>query len=213
MERKPMLIEIDESDSLVNSIPLPPCRGCTMVKNEWPGEGYTHEGETSSCQRGAEGTSCMCVAVGKPGLPRPGQKLTRAEPRPGVQHRLQIFQAFQIGLTPEQSNRNFFAPLVTAFDRLMEVGRVVALFLEYFHARIKPLVGIVLVVGDARTENIHQREAFVLNGTLEHFYHVFLLAAEGALHVIGTANDCHRDLIDWVFYASFWPALGFHSIH
>src|SRR5213592_617142 len=59
MERKPMLIEIDESDSLVNSIPLPACPGCTMVKNEWPGEGYTHEGETYCCQGCAEGTGCM----------------------------------------------------------------------------------------------------------------------------------------------------------
>src|SRR5438876_11105506 len=85
MERKPMLIEIDESDSLVNSIPLPACPGCTMVKNEWPGEGYTHEGETYCCQGCAEGTGCMCVAVGKPGFSRQGQKLTRAEPRPGEQ--------------------------------------------------------------------------------------------------------------------------------
>ena len=77
--------EIDESDSLVNSIPLPGCPGCTMVKNEWPGEGYTHDGETYCCQGCAEGTGCICVAVGKAGFSRQGQKLTRAEPRPGEQ--------------------------------------------------------------------------------------------------------------------------------
>ena len=80
-----MPIEIDESDSLVNSIPVPACPGCRMVKNEWPGEGYTHDGETYCCQGCAEGTGCMCVSVGKPGLSRQGQKLTRAEPRPGEQ--------------------------------------------------------------------------------------------------------------------------------
>src|SRR6266481_3866829 len=69
MDGKLMLIEIDESDSLVNSIPLPACPGCTMVKNEWPGEG----------------TGCICVAVETPGFSRRGQKLTRAEPRPGEQ--------------------------------------------------------------------------------------------------------------------------------
>jgi hypothetical protein len=72
-----------------------------------------------------------------------------------VQHRLQIFQAFQVGAAPEQSNGNFFAPLITALDRLVEVARVMALFLQNLHARIKPLIGVVLVVSDAGTENVH----------------------------------------------------------
>ena len=33
----------------------------------------------------AEGTGCMCLAVGKRGFSRRGQRLTRAEPRPGEQ--------------------------------------------------------------------------------------------------------------------------------
>jgi len=85
VDRKLMLIEIDESDSLVNSIPLPACPGCRMVKNEWPGEGYTHDGETYCCQGCAEGTGCICVAVETAGFSRQGQKLTRAAPRPGEQ--------------------------------------------------------------------------------------------------------------------------------
>jgi hypothetical protein len=85
MDRKLMGTEIDESDSSVNSIPVPACPGCRMVKNEWPGEGYTHEGETYCCQGCAEGTGCICVAVETPGFSRKGQKLTRAEPRPGEQ--------------------------------------------------------------------------------------------------------------------------------
>jgi len=80
-----MLTEINESDSLVNSIPLPACPGCRMIKNEWPGEGYTHDGETYCCQGCAEGTGCTCVAVGTTGFSRQGQKVTRAEPRPGEQ--------------------------------------------------------------------------------------------------------------------------------
>ena len=75
----------DESDSLVNSIPLPACPGCRMAKNEWPGEGYTHDGQTYCCQGCAEDTGCICVAVETPGFSRVGQKLTRAEPRPGEQ--------------------------------------------------------------------------------------------------------------------------------
>jgi hypothetical protein len=84
-DRKPMLIEIDENDSLVNSIPMPACPGCGMIKNEWPGEGYTHDGETYCCQGCAEGTGCMCLAVETRGFSRRGQRLTRAEPRPGEQ--------------------------------------------------------------------------------------------------------------------------------
>jgi hypothetical protein len=63
----------------------PACPGCGMLKNDWPGEGYTHDGETYCCQGCAEGTGCVCLAVGKPGFSRQGQKLTRAEPRPGEQ--------------------------------------------------------------------------------------------------------------------------------
>src|SRR4029077_3474308 len=129
-----------------------------------------------------------------------------------MQHRFQLFQGWQIGPTPQQSDGNFFAPLITALDRLVEIGRVMALFFENFHARIKPLVGVVLVVSDARTENVHEREALVLNGALEHFDHVFLFAAESARHISGTANDCHRDRINRVLNASVWRTLGLHSL-
>ena len=63
----------------------PACPGCGMPKNEWPGEGYTHEGETFCCQGCAEGTGCTCATVAKAGFSREGQKGTRAEPRPGEQ--------------------------------------------------------------------------------------------------------------------------------
>src|ERR1700733_9354951 len=44
------------------------CPGCGMPKNKWPGEGYSHEGQTFCCQGCAEGTGCTCVAVSKPGF-------------------------------------------------------------------------------------------------------------------------------------------------
>jgi hypothetical protein len=85
MRQESILIEIYESDSLVSAIPMPACPGCRMVKNEWPGEGYTHDGETYCCQGCAEDTGCMCIAVGIRGFSRRGQRLTRAEPRLGEQ--------------------------------------------------------------------------------------------------------------------------------
>jgi hypothetical protein len=66
----------------------------------------------------------------------------------GVQHRLQIFQRRQVGPTPEQSDGNFFAPLITALDCLGEIGRVVPLFLQNLYSRIKPptiAIGIGLI--------------------------------------------------------------------
>src|SRR5438270_2703364 len=80
-----LTIEDPQSRVFRKSIPQPTCPGCRMIKNAWPGEGYTHDGETYCCQGCAEGTGCMCVAVEKTGFSRQGQKLTRAEPRPGEQ--------------------------------------------------------------------------------------------------------------------------------
>jgi len=56
-----------------------------MIKNDWPGEGYTHKGQTYCCQGCAERTGCICDVVETPGFSREGQKATRAEPRPGKQ--------------------------------------------------------------------------------------------------------------------------------
>ena len=80
-----MKTEKKRSGRLRKSTPVPACPGCKMIKNEWPGEGYTHDGETYCCQGCAEGTGCTCITVGKPGFSRQGQKLTKAEPRPGEQ--------------------------------------------------------------------------------------------------------------------------------
>jgi hypothetical protein len=63
----------------------PACPGCAMIKNQWPGEGYSHEGESYCCQGCAEGTGCICSNVAEPGFSREGQLLTQAEKRPGEQ--------------------------------------------------------------------------------------------------------------------------------
>src|SRR5436190_23708525 len=67
------------------AVPQPACPGCGMIKNQWPGEGYTHDGETFCCQGCAEGTGCTCAAAAEPGFSREGQTRTRAIPRSGEQ--------------------------------------------------------------------------------------------------------------------------------
>ena len=66
--------------------PGPACPGCSMIKNQWPGEGYTHEGETYCCQGCAEGGECRCKSVRSAGFSTEGQKATAAQPRPGLQY-------------------------------------------------------------------------------------------------------------------------------
>ena len=56
-----------------------------MVKNEWPGEGYTFQGQSYCCQGCAEGTGCTCKKVSAPGFSQEGQAATEAKPRPGKQ--------------------------------------------------------------------------------------------------------------------------------
>src|SRR5580704_2855094 len=63
----------------------PACPGCAMLKNDWPGEGYSHEGQSYCCQGCAEGTGCTCVTVAEAGFSLEGQKLTQAAARPGEQ--------------------------------------------------------------------------------------------------------------------------------
>ncbi len=63
----------------------PKCPGCGMNKNSWPGEGYTHEGQTYCCQGCAEGTGCTCQKAAEPGFSREGQVVTKAKPRAGEQ--------------------------------------------------------------------------------------------------------------------------------
>jgi hypothetical protein len=63
----------------------PACPGCAKIKNEWPGEGYSQEGESYCCQGCAEGTGCICGKVAEAGFSLEGQLLTQAEKRPGEQ--------------------------------------------------------------------------------------------------------------------------------
>jgi hypothetical protein len=61
------------------------CPACGMARASWPDEGYVRAGVEFCCQGCAEGTGCTCVGVGRPGFSREGQKITKADPRPGEQ--------------------------------------------------------------------------------------------------------------------------------
>src|SRR5581483_912669 len=81
-----------------------------------------------------------------------------------VEDRFEVFEAGKFGIFIDQADGDFLAPLVRFLQGLVEVGWVIPLLFENFNARIKPLVGIVLVVSDARAENVDKRKAFVSDG-------------------------------------------------
>lgn len=74
-----------KSSLVKKAVALPKCPGCGMLKNNWPGEGYTEGGQIYCCQGCAEDTGCTCKSAGASGFSRAGQKATKAEPRPGKQ--------------------------------------------------------------------------------------------------------------------------------
>ena len=84
----------------------------------------------------------------------------------------------------------------------MEIGRIMSLFFEDFNAWVEPLIGVVLVVGNAGAEDVHQRKALVLDGAFENVHHVLLFAAEGARHIGRASHDGHRNGIDGVLHAA-----------
>jgi hypothetical protein len=80
-----MKMEFKEKKRKRSSRIQPACPGCAMIKSEWPGEGYAHDGQMYCCQGCAEGTGCTCQLAAEPGFSREGQLATKAVPRPGEQ--------------------------------------------------------------------------------------------------------------------------------
>src|SRR5437899_1956482 len=121
------------------------------------------------------------------------------------------FETRQVRILPNQADGNFIAPLIGLFECLIEIRRVVALFLEDLHTRIEPLVSVVLVVGDTGAEYIYQGKTFVRDGAFEHLDQVLLFAAESPRHVSRATDHCQWHRVNRVFNAPMRRALGFHA--
>ena len=90
-------------------------------------------------------------------------------------------QRGQVGALEEFADGDFLAPQSDFSIAREPVGGVVlGIVFELLHARTEPLEGVVLVVGDAGAEDVEEREALVLDGLLDQFGEVLLLAAEAA---------------------------------
>src|SRR6266704_1158236 len=76
---------------------------------------------------------------------------------------------------------NLLAPEQRFLHRRRPVRRVVSgVVLELFHTRTEPLVSVVMVIGDARAEDVQEREARMLDALLDQLGEMLLLGAVAA---------------------------------
>src|SRR6202008_2334269 len=81
-----------------------------------------------------------------------------------IQHWLCSMQSWHIGTFEELADGNLFIPEQGLPHRGHPVrGIVRGIVFELLHTRTEPLVGVVMVVGDARAEHIQERETLVAN--------------------------------------------------
>ena len=89
-------------------------------------------------------------------------------------------------------------------------GRSRVIF-QFFDARAEPLEGVVVIVGDAGTEDVEEGEAFVFDGSLDEFGEVFLVGAESARDERRPGGEGERDGIDGGVDVAEGHALGLHA--
>src|SRR5579864_7407113 len=96
-----------------------------------------------------------------------------------IQYWLCSMKSGHIGAFEELTDWNLLTPKKRLSHRGHPIFGIVPLFvLEFLYARTEPLVGVVVVVGYARTEDIQERKPFMLNALLDQFSQVFLFRAK-----------------------------------
>src|SRR3981189_1223496 len=81
---------------------------------------------------------------------------------------------------------------------------------ELLHTRTEPLVGIIVIVGYARTEDVQKREARMLNTLLDQLSKMLLLSAVAAGDERGACGESQRNRVDRRFDVAERHALRLH---
>src|SRR5438876_10110473 len=98
-----------------------------------------------------------------------------------VQDRLGAMQRGNVGALEEFPDGNLLAPEQRLLHGGHPVGGIMpGIILELFHAWTEPLIGIVVIVSDARAEDIQERKTRMLDPLFDQFGEMLLLAAESA---------------------------------
>src|SRR5207249_9379942 len=99
-------------------------------------------------------------------------------------------QSGYIGALKKFPDRNLFTPEHGFFHGGDPVRRIVSgIVLELFHARTEPLIGVVVVVGDARAEDIQERETLVLDALLDQLGEMLLFTTEATSDERGSGGQ------------------------
>ncbi len=95
-----------------------------------------------------------------------------------VQNGLGTVQSGYVGALEKFPDGNLIVPEQRFSHGGLPVRRVVSgVVLELLHARLEPLVGIVMIVRDARAEDVQKREALMLDALLDQLGELLLLGA------------------------------------
>src|SRR6266849_5121090 len=98
-----------------------------------------------------------------------------------IQYRLGPVQRRNVGALEEFSDGNLIAPKQRFLHRGHPVSRVIrGVVLQLLHTRAKPLISVVVIVGDARAEDIQERKPRMLDTLLDQLGEVLLLGAVAA---------------------------------
>src|SRR5438477_10178536 len=82
---------------------------------------------------------------------------------------------------------------------------------ELFHAWTDPLIGIVVIVSDARAEDIQERKTRMLDPLLDQFGQMLLLAAEAARNKCRSRGQGPRNRVDRRFDVAEGHAFCLHA--
>ena len=117
-----------------------------------------------------------------------------------------------VGALEEFSDGDFVTPQQRFLHRAGPVSRVVnGVLLELLHARTEPLVGIVVIISDARAEDVQEGEALVQDTLLDQLRQVLLFTAETAGDEGGACGQRQGNGIDRCFDVAEGHAFRLHA--
>src|SRR5260370_5940880 len=126
-----------------------------------------------------------------PGYPR----VSMCE-RTRIQHWLCSVQSRHIIAFEELPDWNLLAPKQRFSHRGHPVrGIERRVVFELFHTGAEPLVSVVVVIGDARAEDIQERKSFMLNALLDQIRQMLLFSAVPAGNERGSGGESQRNWI------------------
>src|SRR5262249_53418835 len=139
-------------------------------------------------------------------------QLAMGERAAAAEHRLQLVEGPQVLALPEEPDGNLVAPLRSPLDGEVQVGRIVPHLVEPLGPLLEEVVGVVVVVRDARAEGVDEGEAPVQQAPLDQLDQVLLLTREAAGDGRRAGRDRQRGRVDRVLDATEGRALRVHPL-